>query len=203
MKLHPVHIAALTAALFLWVSCQDDQKRIPRGEMVEIFTEMFMQDQMVHYDRDLLDQADSSLVYEGIFREHGFDTDDYLYSLKFYLRDPEKMAKIMNEVGVRLKKRSKEMDPLIAFQELQGEMMALYKRPVSKLLPQPVLIVDTLKVQRNPADSGAFYRYSPEPGLQLDTLVLLPERDTVAVAPADTVERQKIGPVVNLKEKLK
>ena len=42
-------------------------------------------------------------MYEGIFEQYGYDTDDSSYSLEYYLEDPARMEKIMEKVGDRLK----------------------------------------------------------------------------------------------------
>ena len=172
MKLRAGHIVLGILAVLLWVSCQNGPKRIPRDEMIEISQEMLLQDQVVRKDRTVRQQADSSLVYEGIFQRHGYNTDDYLYSLDYYLRDPERMAKIMAEVGDRMKAAAEGMTDEVTLYEWQEKMLALYDKPVSSRLPKvPAL---PTRVVKDSTRDGFVLRYRQEKGLQLDTLVIRP-----------------------------
>ena len=88
--------------LLLAVSC--GPRRISRDNMEEIMYQVLLQDQQIKYDHKLRLQADTCLVYEAIFEEYGYDTDDFLYSLEYYLAEPAKFEKIMERVGDRLDK---------------------------------------------------------------------------------------------------
>lgn len=86
---------------------------IPRGKMADIYYDMFMADQLLREDMDLRRQADTLLVYEAVFNRYGYNTDDYLYSLRYYLKDPERFAQVLHEVVERLQKDAESMDPVI------------------------------------------------------------------------------------------
>ena len=90
--------------LLLAVSC--GPRRISRDNMEEIMYQVLLQDQQIKYDHKLRLQADTCLVYEAIFEEYGYDTDDFLYSLEYYLAEPAKFEKIMERVGDRLDRKS-------------------------------------------------------------------------------------------------
>ena len=75
---------------------------IPRDKMVDIYYDMFMADQQVRENRDLQHQADTMLVYEAVFNRYGYDTDDYLNSLQYYLKDPERFSQVRQAVVERL-----------------------------------------------------------------------------------------------------
>jgi hypothetical protein len=137
MRKKAVHIVLALWVLLLGVSCSKGPKRIPRDEMLDIFSEMFFLDEMVRYDQVLRKQADTLLVYEGVFRRHGYNTDDYVYSVECYLRDPERMAKMMDEVADRMYASAQALNGDIAIFDWQQEMLSLYKKPVSDKLPQP------------------------------------------------------------------
>ena len=86
---------ALLSALCLLamaVSCDRGPERIPRGEMEEIMQKILMQDQYIKQHLEVRRQADTMLVYEGIFEQYGYDTDDFLSSLEYYLEDPARMG---------------------------------------------------------------------------------------------------------------
>ena len=88
--------------MVLAVSCHKGPERIPRRQMEDIMYQVLLQDQYLKQHPELRRQADTSLVYAGIFERMGFDTDDFLYSVEYYLQDPARMEKIMEKVGDRL-----------------------------------------------------------------------------------------------------
>ena len=172
MQLRAGHIVLVILAVLLWASCQKGPKLISRDEMVGISQEMLIQDWIIRKDRDIRQQADSSLVYEGIFQKYGYNTDDYLYSLNYYLRDPERMAKIMGEVSEWMSAAASGMNEEVALYEWQQKMLALYNRPVSGRLPKvPAL---PTRVVKDSTQDGFVLRYRQDNVLQLDTLVIRP-----------------------------
>ncbi|MBR4735482.1 MAG: hypothetical protein IK052_05255, partial [Bacteroidales bacterium] len=58
------HIVLAVLALLALSAC--GPRRIPKGEMEDIFYQMFLQDQKIKQDRSLKQMADTSLVYEPI-----------------------------------------------------------------------------------------------------------------------------------------
>ena len=135
MRCRWFHIALL---LLLALSCRGP-RLIEREEMEEIMYQMFLQDQQIKQDNQLQRQADTSLVYEGIFRSMGYNTDDYRFSLDYYLEEPARMEKVM---------------------------LAIYNhRPDTSLRPKPpVRPVDTLHVR---FDGDSAYLHKPVDSLQL------------------------------------
>ena len=53
---------------------------IPRGKLSDIYVEMFLTDQWLRENPSVNRTADTLLVYEPIFKRHGYSTDDYLRS---------------------------------------------------------------------------------------------------------------------------
>ena len=98
-----LHIALL---VLLVAAC--GPRKIPRDDMERIMADMLIQDQQIKQDRKLQKQADTSLVYEGIFEQYGYDTDDFIYSVEYYLEDPSRMEKIMGNVAARMEKEAKQ-----------------------------------------------------------------------------------------------
>ena len=96
-----VSLAAAAVVLLAALSCEGP-KRIPRDKMEEIYVDMFLADQRTRSDLDLRNRADTMLVYEAVFEKYGYDTDDFLYSVDYYLRDPERFAKMAQDVVDRL-----------------------------------------------------------------------------------------------------
>ena len=169
MNLRRGHIVLLLLVLLCLASCRG-ARRIPRGKMQSIFYEMFLQDQLVRNDPSLRREADTSLVYEGIFEKYGYDTDDYLYSLQYYIQEPERLAKIMDGVARRFDAEANRTSQQIRFLSWKEKMMGIW-------LQQP----DTLGpvVPLPPADS-LFARISR------DTIHLRIPQDTLSL-PADSL----------------
>lgn len=101
MKLRPVHIVLFL--LLFAVSCKGP-KLIPRRELTRIVGEMLVRDQQMKSGRDMRKLGDTTYVYEGIFEAHGYTTDDYLYSIQHYLRDPERFSRVFRDVATNLEK---------------------------------------------------------------------------------------------------
>lgn len=152
-------ILLLMVPFVLAVSCHRGPERIPRDEMEEIMHEILLQDQYLKVTSAPKRLVDTTLVYEGIFEQYGYDTDDFLLSLEYYLEDPSRMEKLMEKVEDRLNKEAKGVAEELKAQNWRNDFMRIYKlRPDSTHLPQPSPgAIDTLYVQFN-SDSLA---YSP------------------------------------------
>lgn len=152
-------ILLLMVPFVLAVSCHRGPERIPRDEMEEIMHEILLQDQYLKVTSAPKRLVDTTLVYEGIFEQYGYDTDDFLMSLEYYLEDPSRMEKLMEKVEDRLNKEAKGVAEELKAQNWRNDFMRIYKlRPDSTHLPQPSPgAIDTLYVQFN-SDSLA---YSP------------------------------------------
>jgi hypothetical protein len=151
-----LHIVLL---LVVAVSC--GPRRIPRDDMERIMADILIQDQQIKNDRSLRKQADTSLVYEGIFEAYGYNTDDYLYSVEYYLQDPARMEKIMGAVAENLEKEIKLTGEEVDLENWRRRFLDIYRMKVDTTrLPRPrTRPVDTLHV-RFDADSVWFYRDS-------------------------------------------
>ena len=81
----------IVLVLLLAAACKGPRV-IPKDTLADIYTDMFIADQKV---RDLgipRVQMDTMLVYEAVFEKYGYDTDDYLHTVRYYLKDPERFA---------------------------------------------------------------------------------------------------------------
>lgn len=149
-----LHIALL---VLLVAAC--GPRKIPRDDMERIMADMLIQDQQIKQDRKLQKQADTSLVYEGIFEQYGYDTDDFIYSVEYYLEDPSRMEKIMGNVATRMEKEAKQAGVEAEQEEWQKKFMKIYqmKVDVNRRPQPPVSAVDTLPV-RMQQDSVIFVK---------------------------------------------
>ena len=132
MRLRGVHIV-LAVVLALIVSCRGP-KLISKSEMKEIYSDMFLLDQQLKDDRALKRHADTMLVYEGVLEAYGYNTDDYLYSVAHYLKDPERFAKMLKQVSEELERRAKQIDREIKAKERRDKYMKVKGFPVDSML---------------------------------------------------------------------
>lgn len=149
----------LHIVLVLAVAASCGPRKIPRSDMERIMADILIQDQQIKSDGTLRRQADTSLVYEGIFESYGYNTDDYLYSVEYYLQDPARMEKIMGKVADRLESEIKVVEKEVELENWRRRLMDIYRQKVDTTrLPRPrTRPVDTLHV-RFDADSVWFYR---------------------------------------------
>ena len=99
------HILPLFAVLFLASCANDEAKVIPRAKLAEIYAEMLMTDQWISNTPGMRMIADTSLVYEPILEQYGYDHLDYLKSVDHYMNDPERFSRILRTSGELLDKR--------------------------------------------------------------------------------------------------
>ncbi len=149
----------IVLVLALAVSC--GPRKIPRDDMEKIMADILLQDQQIKQDHKLRKEADTTLVYEGIFEAYDYDTDDFLYSLEYYLEDPARMEKLMGKVAERLEKEAKVVSSEIDQDHWRERFMRIYAHtPDTASLPHPrPRAVDSLHV-RFDADSIWFHRDS-------------------------------------------
>ena len=99
--LHKILIL-LAAAVLLASSCGGNKARvIPRSKMSKIYAEMFVMDQWVQNKPGLRMIADTSLVYEPILEKYGYDSEDYQYTVEYYMADPERFSRILRTTYFR------------------------------------------------------------------------------------------------------
>lgn len=122
--------------------------RIPSDDMEDILYRMLVQDQQIKQDPKLRKQADTMLVYEGIFGAYGYNTDDFLFSLDYYLEEPARMEKVMEKVSGRLEEESKVLRKEIDLENWRNRMLRIYKMEPDTTWPKPpVRPADTLLVR--------------------------------------------------------
>ena len=181
-------------------------RKISRDEMQDIIYEMLIQDQQIKINRDLKTQADTSLVYEGIFNAYGYDTDDFIYSLSHYLEDASDMEKIMGKVAERLEKDTKAVGKELDLIHWRERMLAIYAMQPDTTLPRPrPSVLDSLPLRfskdsvwldtlfRHPADTSAAVVDS----LAVPADSLAAQADSLA-APADSLVAHKDSQTIPL-----
>ena len=102
--------------LLVMVSCRGPRV-IPKDTLTDIYVDMLMADQFVREENISRKQLDTMLVYEAVFNKYGYDTDDYLNSVRYYLKDPERYAKVFEDVAKRLQGEVDALEKIIEHQE--------------------------------------------------------------------------------------
>lgn len=179
MRIRGWHI--VVALMVLAVSCRGP-RTIPRDDLADIFHDIFLQDQLIKTNPSLKRLADTSLVYQGIFQEYGYDTDDYLYSMSKYIKEPDKLAKVFEKVADRLSKEAKSVEKQVLFEQWRDKLMAIYKHKIDTThLPHvPLGAVDTMYF-RLEDDAVRYFPPIDTLAFDLDTMVLRVPVDTVAL----------------------
>ena len=174
-----IRLYILVALLVLAASCKGS-RTIPRDKLSDIFHDMFLQDQQIRNDPSIKKIADTSLVYEGVFREYGYTSEDYIYTVGKYIREPDKFAKVFAKTADRLEKEAKEVGKEVEYENWKNALMKIYKQPI-----------DTTRLPRirMTALDSAFFRlvndevkFFPPPdtlAYQLDTMVLRAPGDSL------------------------
>ena len=172
-----LHIVLVLVAV---AACQGP-RIIPKSTLTDIYEDMFLADQLVRERNLPQPQMDTLLVYEAVFNKYGYNTDDYLNSVRYYLKDPERFAKVFDEVNRRLEAKVKDLDRLIEFRQRLDERRAeTYPLLDSILTPfsKEAVFVGLARVERDSSAYPAWFRLT---AVQEDTLMM----------PVDSVEARK------------
>ena len=188
------HIVLLLAVVVV-ASCRGPRV-IPRSKMVDIYYDMFMADQQVREDRLPPKAMDSLLVYEAVFEKYGYDTDDYMHSLRYYLKDPERFAKVFEEVATRLQGQARALDPIVEHLDWVAQRMGAKRPQIDSILApfsKDSTYVGLARVVRDSSRYSAWFRLV---GIQKDTLMVPADTVTTPVdsltVPADTVKVEEV-----------
>ena len=176
----------IVLVLLLAVACRGPRV-IPKDTMTDIYTDMFLADQMVR-DADIpRAQMDTMLLYEAVFEKYGYDTEDYLYSLRYYLKDPERFGKVFENVAKRLEG---EVDALKKIVELRNRIAskrdADYPLVDSLLAPfsKESVFVGLARVERDTSRYPAWFRlvavHEDTLMVSVDSLAALRGRDSLS-----------------------
>ena len=102
------YLLAFGVTMLLVASCSRGRV-IPRGDMAEIYAEMFLVDQWLKNDRAASRIADTSQVYVPIFEKYGYTVEDYWASVSYYLQDPDRFSRILNRSNQQLESQLKAL----------------------------------------------------------------------------------------------
>ena len=172
-------ILHIVLVLVVAAACQGPRV-IPKETLTDIYVDMFLADQMVREEGYQRTQMDTMLVYEAVFEKYGYDTDDYLNSVRHYLRDPERFAKVFEAVAKRLEGEVAALDKLIQWQQQEAKTVRKKFPQVDSILApfsKESFYVGQARMERDTALYAALYRLV---AIQEDTLMI----------PVDSVQAQ-------------
>jgi hypothetical protein len=171
---------------------------------------MFLADQMVRAENLTRAQMDTMLLYEAVFEKYGYDTEDYLHTLRHNLRDPERFTKVFEAVSKRLEGQVEALDRAIEERDrvsrLRTEKHPLLD-PIFAPFSKEAFFVGLPRVERDTSRNHVLFRLvaAREDTLMIsvDSLAARAVRDSLkaAKAQADTMaqaEKEKVlseGPV--------
>ena len=176
----------IVLVLLLAVACRGPRV-IPKDTMTDIYTDMFIADQMVR-DADIpRAQMDTMLLYEAVFEKYGYDTEDYLYSLRFYLKDPERFGKVFENVAKRLEGEVEALKKIVELRDrIASKRDADYPLVDSLLAPfsKESVFVGLARVERDTSRYPAWFRlvaaHEDTLMVSVDSLAALRGRDSLS-----------------------
>lgn len=96
--------------LSIMASCARKARVIPRSKLEKIYMEMLLVDQWIGLEWSNTRVADTSVVYEQIFEKYGYTSNDYRKSVSYYMEDPDRFAKIFENISNALTTKANIID---------------------------------------------------------------------------------------------
>ena len=188
----------IVLVLLVAVACRGPRV-IPKDTLTDIYTDMFLADQMVR-DADIpRAQMDTMLLYEAVFEKYGYDTEDYLYSLRYYLKDPERFGKVFENVAKRLEGEVEALKKIVELRNrIASKRDADYPLVDSLLSPfsKESVFVGLARVERDTSRYPAWFRLA---AVHEDTLMVSVD-SLAALRGRDSLSKEKPSPEADLAE---
>ena len=166
MKRYTLIVLMALLLLLSFGSCSRKGRVIPEKKLADIYAEMFLADQWMNTNYAYKRAADTTLFYEPIFEKYGYNLEDFNESMRFYVKKPDKYAKILKTAALKLDAQAKRLkkvedyynnretiSPYIAknfnLNTLMSEdtMMTLCVRDIYNSIFQKEVPVDTLAAE--------------------------------------------------------
>lgn len=128
MRLRRAHIVLLSAVLAMLCGCGRGARVIPADKMARIYHDMFLADVWLRENPEARKAADTTLVFDPIFRRYGYTFEDYDRTVNYYLDRPDKYAKILENASDRLRKEGERMQKVADAQTARDVELASYRR---------------------------------------------------------------------------
>ena len=150
------------------VGCEKRAKVIPPAQLTDIYADMFLADQWLSTSVRERKVSDTMYFYRPIFEKYGYTVQDYDASVSYYIRYPNKYAKLLKAAASKLDKQRKHLQRVEDY---------FSKRPRwEPFTPPRIVLRDSLAWA---SDTTILWAY-------VDTLALR-QADSVAFAVADSL----------------
>ncbi len=116
MRIRILTVSLFAALPFFFSACRSEDI-LSKREMVDLYVDMFIADNLLDDMPQLRQQADTSLFFDPIFEKHGIDFETYDRSLHYYSYYSEDLADIISSVKEEFDKMQLELYE--EFQELE------------------------------------------------------------------------------------
>ncbi|MGM9741860.1 MAG: DUF4296 domain-containing protein [Candidatus Cryptobacteroides sp.] len=150
-----LHIVAASALVFCVFACGREGRVIPPKDMARIYVRMLLTDQWLRDNYSLSKIADTSLVYEPVLNEFGYNSSDYIASVGHYMKEPEKFGKIFDNVKDILQERIDEL----TFEERKAARLDSIRRAI----------------EASPFRRAEIFRFDAADSARLDTVRITPD----------------------------
>lgn len=86
--------------LLLWLPLLNacTGKRIPRDDMHLILRDMYMIDMLIEDTPEINKLADSTWVYPQIYDKYGYNTDEFIFTINYYMGRPDRFRSLLNQI---------------------------------------------------------------------------------------------------------
>lgn len=150
-----LHIIIAVAVAFCLFACGRGGRVIPPKVMANLYVRMLLTDQWIRDNYSLSKVADTTLVYDPILEEAGYNRDDYIASVEYYMKEPEKFGKIFDNVKDILQERI--------------DVLTLEERKVARL--------DSIRraIEASPFRRAEIFRFDDADSARLDTVRIIPD----------------------------
>ena len=128
MRLRRAHIVLLSAVLAVLCGCGRSARVIPADKLARIYHDMFLADAWLRENPDARTAADTTLVFDPIFRRYGYTFEDYDRTLHYYIERPDKFAKVVENASDRLRKEGERMQKAADAQTARDVELSRFRR---------------------------------------------------------------------------
>ena len=122
------HIVVLALLLAAICACGRRGRVIPEDKMIRIYHDMFLADQWVRDNSGDRAAVDTCLLFDPIFRRHGYTFKDYDLSIHYYLDRPDRFSKILTAASEGLEAEFERLQEIIDAERAHEEALDRYRR---------------------------------------------------------------------------
>lgn len=155
MKKVLTYALAAVFSILMCCACAHRGRVIPKQTLSHIYEEMFLTDQWINSEHIPYRATDTTLVYEAIFRKYGYTSEDYRASVEYYIKDPDRFARILRNTSKLLDKRTKELKA----RKKHEDYLLDKKREVGRWKPERIYFLSSMEdtVRVSVMDSIVFH----------------------------------------------